>query len=76
MNKSSTWNLKKPGGWNAYKDLSDKTAEKIENIVTNENLSVDKKMKTVITVENEIKFCLIFRFIFLVILLLVLLEFI
>ena len=36
VNKSSTWNLKRPGGWNAYKDLSDKAAEKIENIVTND----------------------------------------
>ena len=29
VENTSTWNLRKPGGWDVYKDLSDKSAEKI-----------------------------------------------
>jgi hypothetical protein len=54
--KSTTWNLKRPGGREYYKDLSDKAAGKIEKIVTDENLSIDEKMKTVVSIEREIKF--------------------
>ena len=52
----STWNLRNPGGWEIYKDLSDKAADKVEKLVDNDNLEIDEVMGKVMTIEKEIKF--------------------
>ena len=49
---SLTWSLKRPVGWENYKDLWDTAADKIDKIVTDENLSIDEKMKAVVSIEN------------------------
>ena len=52
----STWNLRKPGGWDTYKDLSDKAADKIESMIKEDNQSIDEVMDKILKVEKEIKF--------------------
>jgi hypothetical protein len=37
-----TWNLKRPGGWRAYEELTDMEAEKITGLVDDKNLSIDE----------------------------------
>ena len=54
--KTSCWNLKKPGGCQAYKDLSDKAAERMELIIKDETLPIDEVMEKIESVEKEIKF--------------------
>ena len=54
--KTSCWNLKKPGGWQAYKDLSDKAAEMMELIIKDETLPIDEVMEKIESFEKEIKF--------------------
>ena len=52
--KSSTWNLGKPGGWEVYEELTNKVADKIEDIVQNNN--IDEAIKTIDRIDNQIKF--------------------
>ena len=54
--KSTAWNLGKPGGWESYKDMTDSAANDIENIVLNEEMEIDKVIKKIETVNNDIKF--------------------
>ena len=54
--KSSTWNLGKPEGWKVYKELTDKAAAKIEDIVNNNNIEMDNAVKQIETINKDIKF--------------------
>ena len=50
------WNLGKPDGWVNYKELTDKAAHEIKEIVLNENMDIDKAMKKIENVDIRIKF--------------------
>ena len=56
VKNTSTWNLKQPGGWDLYKDLSDKKAEKIESTILDQNLTVEETVKKIESIEKEVKF--------------------
>ena len=53
--KSSRWNLGKPGGWEAYKELTDEAANNIKKIVQNDDLDIDQKMKKIESIDTQIK---------------------
>ena len=42
IDKISNWNLKKSGGWETYKELTDKAADRIEQVVIDDTLEVDE----------------------------------
>ena len=52
----SSWNTMKPGGWDKYKELSDKMAEKINRIVADEGLEDEIVMRKVDKIQEKIKF--------------------
>jgi hypothetical protein len=54
--KETTWNLKKVGGWEAYKMKTDELANRIEEIVDDHDKPIDEVMENVMKVENKIKF--------------------
>ena len=54
--KSSRWNLGKPEGWKCYQELTEKAAEKIEEIVLNDEIGINDAMKKVTAIDNQIKF--------------------
>ena len=51
----SVWNLGKPKGWESYKVETDLVADKIDNIVVNEE-HIDAVMKKIETIETKVKF--------------------
>ena len=51
-----TWNTRKPGGWETYKELSDKVAGEIEIIADDESLEDDKVMEKVDRIQTKLKF--------------------
>ena len=52
----SFWNTNKPGPWEAYKDLSDKLADKINVLIdTNEN-DINVVVKKIEKMEDKVKF--------------------
>ena len=56
MEKSSTWNLGKPDGWKAYKELTDKAAGKIEALVDKDDIDIEEAIRKISAIDNEIKF--------------------
>ena len=54
--KESTWNLNKPGGWEIYKKKTKDVAQKLEEIVSNEEDTVKQIMNKVEKIENKVKF--------------------
>ena len=42
--KETTWNLNKPGGWEIYKKKTKEVAQKVEEIVNNEEDTVEQIM--------------------------------
>jgi hypothetical protein len=56
IDKISNWNLKKPGGWEAYKLLTDKAADKIEHAIKDDTLEIDDLVRKIESIEKEIKF--------------------
>ena len=54
--QTSRWNLGKPGGCEAYKELSDKAASSIKDVVGNDDLDIDQKMKKIDLIDKKIKF--------------------
>ena len=54
--KSSRWNLAKPGGWEAYEELTNKAAKNIKQIVENSEFTIDQAMKKVDTIDDQIKY--------------------
>ena len=41
------WNLGKPNGWKIYEDESNKVAEKIEDIIDEDNVDINTIMKKI-----------------------------
>ena len=54
--KISSWNLAKPGGWERYKELTEASSERIDNIIDNKKLTSDEVAEKVERVETKIKF--------------------
>ena len=54
--KSSTYNIGKPGGWKAYKEMTDKAAKSIEEIVLNDELCIDEVVEKIDSIDKQIKF--------------------
>ena len=52
----STWNTRKPGGWEIYKELTNKMARQIEVIADNESLEDDEVMEKIDKLQTKIKF--------------------
>ena len=51
-----SWNLKRPGGWRLYEELTDMEAEKIAGIVEDKNLNIDEVVKKMETIDKKINF--------------------
>ena len=56
MEKVCTWNVGKPGGWEAYQKLTDARAKEIDTIVEKDDIPIDVAMKKIAKIETEIKF--------------------
>ena len=54
--KTTVWNLGKPGGWKDYKELTNKAAVDIEDIIANGDTDINEVIKKVENIENGIKF--------------------
>ena len=52
----TSWNTMKPGGWKKYQELSDKMAEKINQIAADEGLEDEEVMPRVDKIQDKIKF--------------------
>ena len=50
------WNLKKEGGWERYKELSDDRSKDIEKLVDDDGKSIDQVFKGFERIDNDIKF--------------------
>ena len=46
------WNIYKPGGWETYKEVSDKYAEELENVIDNKEFDIDTVMRKVEAIQN------------------------
>ena len=55
MEKTTKWNLKKPGGWDKYKEVSDKYAEEIEKVVEDTDLGADNMFKKIGNMQDKMK---------------------
>ena len=51
--RETAWNLRKPGGWEAYKVKTDELAEKLEKIVDDEEKSVEKVMQNLLNLKQN-----------------------
>ena len=56
MEKETSWNLNKPGAWQIYKEKTKEAADKLEEIITNENNSIEDIMKKLDKQENKAKY--------------------
>ena len=50
------WNLFKPGGWEAYKEVSDSFADDINRIVDDERVTVDEMIGKIDKIQEKVKF--------------------
>ena len=50
------WNLGKPGGWKAYKTITDEVSDKVKNIVGQEDLDVNSVLKKIYAIDTKVKF--------------------
>ena len=51
-----TWNTKKPGAWEKYKEESNKVAEKIELIAEDEGFGEEELMEKIDKIQTKVKF--------------------
>jgi len=56
VERQATWNLGKPGGWEAYERLSVEAADKIERVLENKDLETEEIMEKVEKIEDKLKF--------------------
>ena len=56
VEKVSTWNLGKPGGWEVYQKITDTRAKEIDAIIEKDDIPIDVLMKKIDKIDNEIKF--------------------
>ena len=52
----SNWNTLKPGGWEKFRELSDKAANRINEIAADKDLEDDEVMAKVDKIQDKIKF--------------------
>ena len=52
---TSVWNLAKEGGWDSYKELTEKYADSVEKAIHTEN-TIEEKMKKFNDIHEKIKF--------------------
>ena len=50
------WNLKKPGGWDLYTNLTDSKADRMEEIINNKSTPIEKGVKEVDNILEGIKY--------------------
>ena len=50
------WNLKREGGWDRYRTLSDQFSESLEKVVRNQDIDTEDKMKQFEKIHNKIKY--------------------
>ena len=51
-----SWNLQKPGGWDAYEKLSDENNEKMDAVIEDESLNIENVMRKIEAMDNKLKF--------------------
>ena len=49
------WNKQKPGGWEAYKVLTDAAQNKMEKVIEDEDISVEEVMRKLDKIQLKIK---------------------
>ena len=52
----TSWNLRKPKGWESYKKISNDVAESIEEIIGENELDIDVVVKRVDKLQDKVKF--------------------
>ena len=56
IDNPASWNTDKPEGWKIYKEVTDSVAVKMNEIINNNDLSIEEVVKKVETMENKAKF--------------------
>ena len=54
--RKSTWNIGKPGGWDRYNIMTNQMADKVSDVINNNELNIDDVMKKIDKIETKIKF--------------------
>ena len=54
--KITRWNLAKEGGWELYKNMTDKFSEKIDVIVRNEELSIQEVSVNISSILDKVRY--------------------
>ena len=54
--KESHWNLEKPGGWEKYRAMTAEIKYKADNIVEDETLEIEEKMRKLDKLTDKVKF--------------------
>ena len=54
--KKTLWNLAKPNGWSDYEKYTNDSSDKLENIVMDENMTIEEIMNKFENIHNRIKF--------------------
>ena len=54
--KSVSWNRNKPGGWECYKDMTEKACVNIDRLIENEELTNEEVAVNIEKIETKIKF--------------------
>ena len=54
--KESTWNLKKTKAWDVYKEVSNKYADKLEEVIEDRNLNMEEVIKKAEKLQDAIKY--------------------
>ena len=54
--ESCTWNLRKEGGWQEYKEQTEKVASIVEDIIKDDDISIEECMTKTEKVNNKVKF--------------------
>ena len=54
MKAETKWNLFKPGGWEAYKEVSDSFADDINRIVDDERVTVDEMIGKIDKIQEKV----------------------
>ena len=53
---TAVWNLRKPGGWETYKKLTDDIAEDLEKLVENNDIDIDTIVRRADDIQERVRF--------------------
>ena len=53
--RPTMWNKKKPGGWEAYKEMTDAAQSKIEQVIEDEEIAIEEVMMKLDKIQEKIK---------------------